>query len=269
MNRSLGAILAALVSVPSPAGAGGADRLYVLDCGWARVADQSRFSPGVNVGVPIDISDNCYLVEHAGAYLLWDTGYPDALAAHPEGERSADGAFQRYRPRTLASQLAAVGVKPADVKLVALSHTHPDHVGNVELFPAATVLIERAEYDWAFAQKDRPFSPGHPVRKLEGDDDVFGEGSVVILSTPGHTPGHASLLVHLRQTGWVVLSGDLVHLRSNWDARRLPERNFDKARSLASMQRIADLLNERHGQLWINHDKPQSDQLKHAPAFYE
>jgi glyoxylase-like metal-dependent hydrolase (beta-lactamase superfamily II) len=263
-----GGILAALLA-PCLAAAGGADKLYIMDCGWARVADQSRFTPGVNVGVPLTISHNCYLIHHPQGWLLWDTGYPDSLAARPEGERSADGAFQRFRTKTLASQLAEIGVKPSDVRFVAISHTHPDHVGDVDLFPAATVLIERAEYDWAFAQKEKPFSPDHPVVKLDGDRDVFGDGTVTIVSTPGHTPGHASLLVSLPKTGWILLSGDAVHLQSNWDARRVPERNFDKKKTLESMQRMADMMVERHAQLWINHDKVQSDQLRHAPAFYQ
>ncbi len=270
MRRLVGAAFALCLASGRPTAApAAAERLYVLDCGWARVSDQSRFTPAVNVGVPIDITHNCYLVRHAQGWLLWDTGYPDALATHPEGERSPDGAFQRYRPRTLASQLAEIGLRPSDVRFVAISHTHPDHVGNVDLFPAATVLIERAEYDWAFAQKTKPFAAEHPVTKLDGDRDVFGDGSVVILSTPGHTPGHASLLVGLRKAGWIVLSGDAVHLQSNWDARRVPQNSFDKAKTLESMQRLAGVVAERHAQLWINHDKAQSDRLRHAPAFYE
>ncbi len=269
MRRLLVGAVAACVSLPCAGAEGGVDRLYVLDCGWARVADESRFTPGANVGVPIDISHNCYLVHHRDGYLLWDTGYPDALASHPEGEHTPDGAFHRFRPRTLASQLAALGVKPSDVRFVALSHTHPDHVGNVDLFPDAPVLIERAEYDWAFAQKTKPFSPEHRVVKLDGDDDVFHDGSVVVLSTPGHTPGHASLAVHLPKTGWVILSGDAVHLRTSWDHRLVPNGSFDKEKTAASIQRLSDELARRHAQLWINHDKAQSDGLRHAPAFYE
>ncbi len=98
---------------------------------------------------------------------------------------------------------------------------------------------------------------------------MFGDGGAVILSTPGHTPGHESLLLHLAQTGWIVLSGDLAHFRDNWDNRRVPGFNADKEKSLSSMQRVADILAERHAQLWINHDKPQSDQQRHAPEYYE
>jgi glyoxylase-like metal-dependent hydrolase (beta-lactamase superfamily II) len=129
--------------------------------------------------------------------------------------------------------------------------------------------MQRAERAWAFAGDKRPFSPEHPVTELEGDRDVFGDGSVVILSTPGHTPGHQSLLVRLPETGWIVLTGDAVHLKANWDARRVPSMNVDRDRTLASMQRLADLVGEKHAQLWINHDKAQSDQLRHAPDAYE
>ncbi len=248
----------------------GIDRLYVLDCGWAHAADQSRWSPGVNVGRPIDLSDNCYLIHHAqGGYLLWDTGVTDKIAASPDGVSMLNGAMVWHRPKTLAAPLDALGVKPGDIRYVGISHTHADHVGNVELFPNATVLIQKVEYDWAFAQPTPPFSAEHPVMTLEGDKDVFGDGSAVILSTPGHTPGHESLLLHLPKTGWVVLSGDLAHFKDNWDNRRVPGINVDKDKSLASMQRVADILAQRQAQLWINHDKTQSDQQRHAPEYYE
>ncbi|HYM03925.1 MAG TPA: N-acyl homoserine lactonase family protein [Stellaceae bacterium] len=250
-------------------GTSGVDRLYVLDCGNAHAVDQSRWSPGVNVGVPIDISDNCYLIHHAKGYLLWDTGIPDKVAELADGLSMANGAMVWHRPKTVLAQLAEIGVKPSEVTYVAISHTHPDHVGNVEEFPGATVLIQKAEYDWAFASDKQPFAASHPVMKLEGDKDVFGDGSVTILSTPGHTPGHESLLVHLTKTGWLVLSGDAVHFQSNWDNRRIPGFNFDKEKTAASMQRIADIVAEHHGQLWINHDKPQSDKLRRPPQYYE
>ena len=86
------------------------------------------------------------------------------------------------------------------------------------------------------------FKPEHPVTKLEGDRDVFGDGSVIILSTPGHTPGHQSLLVKLPKTGAILLSGDAVHFKENWDNRRVPSMNFNKEQTLASMQKISDTL---------------------------
>jgi glyoxylase-like metal-dependent hydrolase (beta-lactamase superfamily II) len=244
----------------------GVDRLYILDCGTNSALDQARWSPGVNVGKPLTLSDNCYLLKHGSDYLLWDTGYPDAIADKP----LTNPIGTATRKRTLAAQLAEIGLKPADIKYVGISHTHGDHVGNVDMFPAAEVLMQKPEYDWAFAAgKTPPFDAKHPVRKLEGDLDVFGDGSATIISTPGHTPGHESLLVHLPATGWVVLSGDAAHFKDNWDNKRVPSTNTDSAQTVASMKRISDLLADKKAQLWINHDKPQSDGQRHSPQFYD
>ena len=261
---------AAVMARPTGAGKPGLERLYVLDCGRGIAGDVSRWSPRVDVGKSRPFWDNCCLLKHAQGWMLWDTGISDAVADMPDGlPPSVPGATHWYRTKTLASQLKALGVKPGDLRYVAISHTHPDHVGNVELFPGVPVLIQRAEYDWAFGKEPKPFKAEHEVVKLEGDKDVFGDGSVVLLSTPGHTPGHQSLLLHLPQTGWLVLSGDAVHFKSNWDARRVPSMNVDREKTLASMQRLGDLVAERHAQLWINHDKPQTDGLRHAPDAYE
>jgi len=262
------AVLAAAFAA-SPVAAAGVDRLYVLDCGHITGPDQSRWSPGVNVGVPIELSDNCYLIRHGQDWFLWDTGLADALAAKPDGVKDPTSGLLLTRTNTLAAQLEQIGVKPDDIKGIGISHTHPDHIGNVEEFPHVTLYVQKAEYDWPNANGTPRFKPEHPVTKLEGDYDVFGDGSVVIISTPGHTPGHQSLLVRLPQTGAVVLSGDAVHFKDNWDNRRVPGINFNKDETLVSMQRIADILAKERAQLWINHDAPQSDAQKKAPEFYE
>ena len=245
----------------------GIERLYILNCGEGVAADVSRWSPGIDVGKPIALVDNCYLIKHAQGWILWDTGVDDAIAALPGGQVPTDPkAIHWRRPKTLASQLEQLGVKPSDIKFVAISHSHPDHIGNVEMFPQAMLLVQKAEYEWPDAKNARRFNPAHPVTKIEGDKDVFGDGSLTIISTPGHTPGHQSLLVKLPKTGALVLSGDAAHFKSNWDNRRVPSINFDKDMTLASMQRIADLLARENAQLWINHDKPQRDTLKMAPG---
>jgi N-acyl homoserine lactone hydrolase len=247
----------------------GVDRLYILNCGEGTAGDVSRWS-GTDAGKSIPMSDNCYLIHHGQDWLLWDTGVTDAIAAMPNGQAPADPrAIHWYRPKTLAAELAGVGVKPGDIKYVAISHTHPDHIGNVEMFPQSMLLVQKAEYEWPNPLGVGRFKPEHPVKKLEGDYDVFGDGSVTIISTPGHTPGHQSLLVKLPKTGAIVLSGDAVHFKSNWDNRRVPSINVDKDKTAASMQRIADVLAKEKAQLWINHDKPQRDGLKMAPAYYQ
>jgi N-acyl homoserine lactone hydrolase len=250
--------------------AGTVDRLYVIDCGWAHAADQSLWSPGVNVGAPIDYSNNCYLIHHSTeGYLLWDTGITDRLAALPDGVTIPALRQTWHRSQTLAAALAALGVTAADVRYVAISHVHPDHVGNLDMFPDATVIMQKPEWDYAMGLPQKPFSPEHKTQLIAGDKDLFGDGTVRIISTPGHTPGHQSLMVKLPKTGNVLLTGDAVHFQANWDNRRVPSINADKDQTIASMQRIADFLVKEPASLWINHDKPSSDARHHAPEFYE
>jgi glyoxylase-like metal-dependent hydrolase (beta-lactamase superfamily II) len=258
--------LAMVAAFACPAASQTVDRLYVMDCGHNAATDQSRWSPGVNVGKPIELSDNCYLIRHGAVWLLWDTGYPDAVADHPVTTPVGTAT----RAKKLAPQLAEVGVKPADIAYVAVSHTHGDHVGNVDMFPTSILLIQKAEMDWAFAPgKKPPFRKDRPMHELTGDLDVFGDGSATILSTPGHTPGHQSLLVHLPKTGWVVLTGDAAHFKDNWDNDRVPSINTDAAATHASHARLAAIVAEKKAQLWINHDLPTSQGQKHAPQYYD
>ena len=247
----------------------GIERLYILNCGEGIALDISRWSPGVNVGKTMDFVGNCYLIKHAQGWLLWDTGVTDAIAAMPDGERPKDPRGIHWkRSKTLTGQLDQLGVRVSDIKFVAVSHSHPDHIGNVSLFPQATLLVQAAEYDWKSPLGPR-FKPEHPVNKLSGDHDVFGDGSVTIISTPGHTPGHQSLLVRLPKTGAVLLIGDAVHFNENWESRRVPSFNVNQEQTVASLERIADILNKEKAQLWINHDKMQRDSLKVAPEHYD
>jgi N-acyl homoserine lactone hydrolase len=269
----LAAVLTACQVVPPSASAQGGknsvERLYILNCGEGVAGDISRWSPGVNVGKSMDFVDSCYLIKHSQGWLLWDTGLADAIAAMPEGQRPADPrAIHWRRPKTLAAQLEQLGVKPSAIKYVAVSHSHPDHIGNIAMFPQSMLLVQKAEYEWPSPAGPR-FRQELPVTKLEGDHDVFGDGSVIIVATPGHTPGHQSLLVRLHKTGAVLLSGDAVHFKENWDNRRVPDINNNKEQSSASMQRLADTIAKEKAQLWINHDKAQRDGQKLSPDFYD
>ena len=276
MNRTVGfvaALLPALLMADlacAQSGKPGVEKLYVLNCGEGVAGDISRWSPGVNEGKSMDFVDNCYLIKHSQGWFLWDTGIPDAVAAMPNGLAPADPkAVTWHRPKTLAAQLDQLGVKPSDIKAIAISHTHPDHIGNVEMFPTAMLYVQKAEYEWPGANNAPRFKPEHPVTELEGDRDIFGDGSLTILSTPGHTPGHQSLLVRLPHTGPVILTGDAVHFKSNWENRGVPVNNFSKEQTLASMQKLSDIMTKEKAQLWINHDKAQRDTLKMSPSFYD
>jgi glyoxylase-like metal-dependent hydrolase (beta-lactamase superfamily II) len=271
-------VVIATATFGGPVLAATVDRMYVLECGESRTTDASNWSPGVDVGVAREFSDNCYLIRHGRDWLLWDSGMSDAIADKPDGVVAGGGILTLYVRKTLQSQLAELGVAPTDVTHVAFSHFHGDHVGNANLFTAATLLVQRAEYDAAFGPDPAKygFNPAlygklkdNPTTKLEGDHDVFGDGSVMIIATPGHTPGHQSLLVRLPQQGAVVLSGDMVHFRENWDAQRVPARNFDRDQSLRSMERVASLLVAEAAVLWINHDRTQSSGMPRIPRYAE
>jgi N-acyl homoserine lactone hydrolase len=273
-------IIAAALSVAGCAGSAsnptGIEKLYVFDCGQSKTTDVSRWSPGVNVGKEREFSANCYLIRHAKGLMLWDSGYSDSIAAMPDGLRTPISVV--HVTKGLANQLKEIGVAPTQVTHIAFSHTHSDHVGNANLFTSATLHMQEPEYAAAFGPDSKKYGfvesnyaklRANPVVKLKGDYDVFGDGSVMIVSTPGHTPGHQSLLVRLPKTGAIVLSGDMVHFQENWDARRIPSMNYNGEQTVASMGKVAGILEANKAQLWINHDKAQSAKIAKSPAFYD
>jgi glyoxylase-like metal-dependent hydrolase (beta-lactamase superfamily II) len=255
----------------------GVERMYVLYCGEGAAADRSRWSPGVDVGKPITLSNSCYLIKHKDGWLLWETGFNESIASAPDGYPTPVLHWRWRAPKTLTAQLAEIGVKPDEIKFVGFSHAHPDHIGNGSLFGGGALLIQQTEYDFYLGPKGKP--PAAPANfdklltsttiMLHGDYNVFGDNSVIIISTPGHTPGHQSLLVMLPKTGAVVLTGDAAHFQENYDKRRVPVQNFSKEQTLQSMDRVADVAKANKAQIWINHDPEQTAKLKMAPAYYE
>ena len=268
--------------LPDPARAGFAQKLYRLDCGHSLANDELVWTPGENVGRSIEFSSTCWLLKRGNEWLLWDTGVPEAALNDPKGWSTLPKLIVYHLDKTLTAQLAEIGLKTSDVTYVALSHTHGDHIGNVRLFPDSTVLMQQAEYSW-ISSPDGPNdnvnelkalarkllgTPKH-LQLLDGDTDVFGDGSVTLVSTPGHTPGSQSLLVHLRNSGFIMLSGDVVHLEENFEKNIVPSLNTDKAASIASMDKVRRIMATYQAKLFINHDKAQADTLKLLPAFYD
>jgi glyoxylase-like metal-dependent hydrolase (beta-lactamase superfamily II) len=272
----------AVSDLPDPVKADVADKLFRLDCGRSLANDESVWTPGENIGRKIEFSSTCWLVKHGSEWLLWDTGVPESALNDPRGWSTLPKLIVYHLDRTLTDQLAEIGLKPDDIARVAISHTHGDHIGNVGLFPNSAILMQRAEYDWIHSS-DGPNDNVNQLmalaRKLlgtpknleliDGDTDVFGDGSVILVSTPGHTPGSQSLLVHLKNSGFIILSGDVVHLEENFRKDIVPSLNTDKAESIASMEKIRQMIATYKATLFINHDKRQTDSLKLLPAFYD
>jgi N-acyl homoserine lactone hydrolase len=249
----------------TPPGQGGIEKLYVLYCGDIALTDASSFTPGASG--PGALSVTCYLIKHGRDWVLFDTGLPDAIAAMPAGQPSGAGVWTSKK--TLQSQLAELGLKPSDIGYVVLSHSHGDHVGNFGLFPQAILVVQKAEYDWKLPDGGPRFNPQQKAITADGDKDLFGDGSLVLIATHGHSPGHQCLLVRLPKTGAIMLSGDSVHTKANWDGHRAPARNFNVPESLAALDRMAAVLKENNGELWIGHETTEVPKRKYAPAFYE
>lgn len=254
------------------------ERMYVINCGENHVNDISRWTPGVNVGQPAVFSNHCYLIRHAKGLMLWDSGNPDRVAAMPNGLIIPKGGYTAYMRKPLAGSLREIGIAPGDIQHFAMSHSHGDHSGNANLFASSTVYMQAAEQDAVFGLEPEKYGfpaanfeklRGAKIVRLNGERDVFGDGSVVIKPAPGHTPGHQVLAVQLPKTGPVLLSGDMVHLQYNWDNRVVPSLNFSVPQSQKSMDEMKGYVAKTGAKLWINHDRAQSAGIPKAPAYVE
>jgi glyoxylase-like metal-dependent hydrolase (beta-lactamase superfamily II) len=265
---ALAAELAPFPKVTSP-------RLYVFDCGTLinnRPEDYNLTReevPDTNMGV------TCYLVVHPKGILLFDTGLNDRLVGRPLYENILEG-YGQIKFNTLAGQLADIGVAPARVDYLVLSHYHWDHIGNAADFAGSTWLVYKGDRDQMFSKTARAYPwfgqyaalERSRTQVIEGDHDVFGDGAVVVLATPGHTEGHCSLLVKLKNTGPVVLSGDLYHYAEERTLERMPEEEKPRG-TIESRRRVEALVKQQGAQLWIGHSMQFFQDIRKSPAWYD
>ncbi len=244
-------------------------RVQVLDCGSMRGIPSGELLAGVpDPPGRIDMVNRCFLVEHPKGRMLWDTGFPHSFGTSLKMFLFATINLWRAgieAGNPLPEQLEALGLDEDSIDWLALSHIHWDHAGGANDFGGSKWIVQQRDLDWAFTAGDveRPHVDPSLYAELEeaeklvlqGEDfDLFGDGSVVILSTPGHTPGHQSLFLDLPRSGPVIISGDLFHNVLNRQHRAPPSFNTDAAETRESMQRIERLLSERGAELWIQHD---------------
>jgi N-acyl homoserine lactone hydrolase len=249
-------------------------RLYVIDCGTIISHQPERFGLTREDVADPDFSDPCFLVMHPKGILLFDTGLTDAQVGRPIYENKM-GYEGQLKTTTLKGELANIGVTAPMITYLAISHSHWDHVGNANAYAGATWLARRSEYDVMFApnanaevRKNYAALAAAKIQYIEGDYDVFGDGSVVLLSTPGHTPGHQSLYVKLARTGGVVISGDLYHYSAERSLNRVPPREQTLG-TPASRKRIDNFLQQTHSQLWIGHAIDWYQGAVKAPGWYD
>jgi N-acyl homoserine lactone hydrolase len=244
-----------------------------LECGTsgpptdvgARTGAGLRFSDTYDFsGLKVQLVFSCYLIKHGDDYMVWDTGFGKGAGATAPKE-------------TIPEQLAKLELKPENVKYVGISHYHGDHVGQVDLFPKSTLLIGKGDWDVLTDPTKKSalvnpvtFTPwisgGAKVEPVAADQDVFGDGTVVMLNTPGHTPGHHSLMVKLWEKGYVLLSGDLAHFQENYDTNGVPMFNTDHAYTLSSLDRFKKIAANLKATVIIQHDARDVGKLPAFPA---
>jgi glyoxylase-like metal-dependent hydrolase (beta-lactamase superfamily II) len=281
--RSVMIIIAALLAAspigiaqPRKAQPPNALRLYVMDCGRLDIPDVTPYQLKKENMATTVMSVPCFLVAHPKGTLMWDVGAVPDGAIPPGGT----GRLRVYgtSTKTLRSQLAEAGYAPADITYLSLSHFHWDHVGNANQFAGATWLVRKLERDTMFAEPPSPRTEPANFSALKNskttiitdrDYDVFGDGTVMIKSAPGHSPDHQVLFLKLAKTGPVLLSGDLYHYPEERKLSLIPTTEFNPSQTIASRAAIEVFLKQSGAQLWIQHDFIGTAKLKKSPAFYE
>ncbi len=270
VRRSFASLLAAFL-LASTAGAQAPKslRLYVFDGGSLNIPDTSPYRLKKEDLATTYMSVACFLVVHPKGTLIWDAG------AVPDGASTIRYATAR---KTLRSQLAEIGYAPTDITYFALSHFHWDHVGNANLFAGSTWLVTQAERDIMFSDPPSPRTEPQNYNALknsktviltQNEYDVFGDGTVVIMAAPGHSPGHQVLFLKLPKTGPVLLSGDLYHYPEERKLKLVPTTEFNAEQTVASRAVVEAFLKKTGAQLWIQHDFNANAKLRKAPSFYE
>lgn len=255
-------------------------KLYVFDCGRIRLASVEAFNLKDTDTAVRELSAPCYVVDHPKGQLLWDAGLPSELA-EAEGWVVRPDGLANTLDETLASQMARMGLgfDMSSLEYVAFSHIHWDHVGASNDVASGTWLVQQGDYDAAHAEGNMSVPAvqpellvgikERPTQVLNGDHDVFGDGTVQLIAADGHTPGHQVLFVDLEETGPVVLSGDLYHFQYSRANRVVPLFNVDAEQTLQSMDKVEALVAETGADFWLQHDASLFDAQQKAPNFYQ
>ena len=277
LTRALAAALvafalpaAAAAGKPGPAGL----KLYAMDCGRGTYPNAEAFADdGAYKGVAKELVVPCYLIRHPKGDLIWDTGVPQTIADLPDGK----GPGGIVVARRLTDQLRQLGLKPADIRYLSVSHSHFDHIGNAGLFASATWIVDADERAYAFRPSQRAnlaefarYSALETAKTVliegEASYDVFGDGSVIIIQAPGHTPGHTVLVVRLRKAGPILLTGDMWHIAESRAARRVPRFNTDRAQTLRSMDLVEKIAADTGARVVRQHVPEDFTSLPKFPA---
>ena len=263
-----------VATAPAPAG----PRLYVLDCGTISPMDPALFSlKKEEVKGDVSFASPCFLIVHPKGTLVWEAGQVPDAKIKDDGTEAVEQDILKAT-RRLSTQLDALGHPIAGITYVAMSHYHADHTANANAFANSTWIVQQAEYDMMFKEGEVGIRSPDTYRELgsakritldNADHDVFGDGTVVVKTAPGHTPGHQMLYLKLANYGPLLLEGDLFHLPEERALDRVPTFDFDAAMTRATRVKVEQFLKDSGAQMWIQHDPPTYAGLKKAPQFYD
>jgi glyoxylase-like metal-dependent hydrolase (beta-lactamase superfamily II) len=251
-------------------------RIYIFDNGAIKGLDPKLFNFTREEIKQPDFVNISYLIVHPRGTVMFDTGAIPDKDFKGDGTPITEGIISATRP--LQPQMTAAGYQPSDVTYLVLSHYHSDHTANANAFAGATWIVQKAERDFMF--QDAPqgiIQPAHysalktaKTKVLNNEDfDIFGDGTVVVKSTPGHTQGHQVLSVRLAKMGPVLLAGDLYHYPEERTTGRIPTFEFNAEQTKVSRQKVEAFLKQTGAKLWIEHDMATHAALPKAPAFVE
>ena len=245
----------------------GGPALYMFDSGTLGLG-------GVEVPVPF------FLIRHPRGDVLVDGGNPLAVARDPHahwGALADQFEVHMSEQQHCVAQLRRLGVGPDSVGYVVQTHLHIDHTGALGHFPNATIVVHGRELEAARAS-EAPLASGY-VREdydrpelrwqlAEGELDLFGDGTIRLLETPGHSAGHMSLLLELDETGPVLLTADAADNRAQWEGREHPRALFSREDARRSLERLRELAHQTDALLVLGHEPDDWSRLKRAPDCY-
>jgi N-acyl homoserine lactone hydrolase len=270
------AVVTANAEAQRPQPAPASPRIYIFDNGAISGLDPALFNFKREELKEVDFVNASYLIVHPRGTLMFDAGAVADSHFKSDGSPVVEGIVSATKP--LLPQLAAAGYSPRDITYFALSHFHSDHTANANEFANATWIVQKAERDFMFA--DSPQGIIQPAsyaalrdaktKILDNEDfDVFGDGSVVVMATPGHTPGHQVVAVKLANRGAVLLGGDLYHYPEERTTGRTPTFEFNAEQSKVSRERVERYLKDNNAVLWIEHDLATHAALPKSPQYVD
>jgi len=258
-------------------------RLYFFETGVLR-CDKSLITMGRGLGTKFEVPVPFFLIQHPKGNLLYDTGNAKELAV--DARKHWGAVVDAYEPIMSRDQycvenLLKIGVKAEDINYIVMSHLHLDHAGGVKDFPNAQIFVQRSEMEWAYtcdfyqkgayikADFDYPLNYHFIEGWRENPYDLFGDGSVTIWFTPGHTPGHQTMLVDLPKSGKFLLTGDACYTTEILNEDVLPGLVWNCQETVKSIKKIRHIREALGATIVTGHDPDSWKAFKKAPEYYE